>query len=151
MELQDFNNMRRINRCLNKQLLTICQQAVQLDDLNLKLSKYLPAQIREHCKIGSFTKGALLIITDDPVWATELRYCIPALRDTLRKEAGLYQLISIKIEVAANQVSIATKQPAAAIKPLSTVARNTLLNAGETCTFPPLKEALLHLAGFIEK
>ena len=143
-----FGIMRRINRCLNKQLLDLCQRAVQLDDLNLKLGQYLPPTLREHCSVGSFNKGCLLVVTSNPNLATELRYYLPTLRDRLRAEAGLYQLISIKIQIIADQYSQSRQSIAKARTPqLSDSAKNSVHRAGELCTYPPLKEILFRLAG----
>lgn len=137
--------MRRINRCFNKQILSLCQQTVQLDDLNLKLKQLLPPTLQEHCRAGSFNKGCLLIIINKPTVATELRYFIPTLRDTLRSEAGLYQLSSIKIQINADHYP--QNKPVSNKKPeLSTSARDAVRNAGDLCSYPPLKEILFRLA-----
>ncbi|WP_019215256.1 DUF721 domain-containing protein [Legionella tunisiensis] len=92
--------MRPINRCLNPQLLAICQRAIQLDELNSKLKLYLTPPLSEHCQVGSFNKGCLMLTVTNAAWATELRYSLPVLRDKLRQEAGIYQLTSIKIHIA---------------------------------------------------
>ena len=84
--------MRRINRCLNPRLVEICQRTRQLEALNSAIKQCLPYALKEHCQVGSFNKGCLIIVVSDPAWASELRYSIPELRDTLRSEAGLYQL-----------------------------------------------------------
>lgn len=139
--------MRRINRCLNKQILNLCQQTIQLDELNLKLAQLLPDTLVEHCRAGSFTKGCLLLVTNKPAIATELRYFLPTLRDTLRTEAGLYQLTSIKIQINAEQYSPNKSSESSTAKPeLSSSARDAMRNAGELCSWPPLKEVLFRLA-----
>ncbi|KTD33193.1 hypothetical protein Lnau_2841 [Legionella nautarum] len=136
--------IRPINRCLNAQLLTICQQAVQLDELNRKLKDHLPSPLGNHCQAGSFNKGCLLITTSNASWATELRYTVPDLRDKLRKE-GLYQLTSIKIAVIDQVDQIIADKQAKQTK-LSSSARDNIRTASELCTYPPLKIALDHLA-----
>lgn len=139
--------MRRINRCLNKQILNLCQQTIQLDELNLKLLQFLPANLAEHCRAGSFNKGCLLLVISKPAIATELRYFLPTLRDALRTEAGLYQLSSIKIQINAEQYSQGKSSDNTITKPkLSANARETVRNAGELCSWPPLKEILFRLA-----
>lgn len=142
--------MRLISRCLNNQLQDICQRAIQLDELNHKLKQYLPESLAEHCQIASLTKGCLLITTSSAVWATELNYCRPELRDRLRREAGLYQLTSIKIAVVEPLISpikIRNKK-----KPeLTSAARQNIQELGERCGYEPLKEALYHLAGKDDK
>ena len=140
--------MRRVNHCLNKQLLDICQQAVWLDKLNLKLAELLPEHLRAHCKVGSFNRGCLVLVTDKPAMTTELRYSLPALRDALRGDAGLYQLLSIKIHVDTGEYQ--QRKGKLAGSGLSDTARDAIKTAGETCSWPPLKEALLRLAGRVE-
>lgn len=93
--------MRHITRCLNTQLADICQRAIKLEELNAKVVHHLPEHLRERCRVGSFTKSCLVLITNDSVWATQLRYALPELRDKLRSEAGIHQLASIKVTVHA--------------------------------------------------
>lgn len=139
--------MRRINRCLNKQILTLCQQSIQLDELNLKLTQFLPTNLAEHCRAGSFSKGCLLLVISKPAIATELRYFLPTLRDALRTEAGLYQLSSIKIQINAEQYPQNKSSGSSKAKPeLSSNARDAVRNAGELCSWPPLKDILFRLA-----
>lgn len=137
--------MRRIKECLNPRLLEICQHTVQLSTLNATLKTYLHAPLAEHCQIGHFSKGCLLITTTSSAWATELRYSLPDLRDKLRKEADLHQLASIKIQVAdSNQPInfIKTKNKTT----LSSNAQAIIQTAAEQFTYLPLKQALQKLA-----
>ena len=136
--------MRRINRCLNTQLLDICQRTVQLEELNSKLLGYLPQVLQEHCHVGSFNRGCLVIVVSDSVWASQLRYSIPELRDKLRGEAGIYQLSSIKVAIASTEKIHSTKRPPSAL--LSSKAREVIIASGEQCNYLPLKKALQKLA-----
>ena len=136
--------MRRINRYLNTRLVEICKRTLQLEELNLKLSEFLPATHQKHCHVGSFTHGCLVIVVSDPVWASELRYNIPELRDKLRKEAGIYQLSSIKLMVATSEAPQTTKQ--LNTPKLSSNARQAIYSGGNQCDYQPLKNALLQLA-----
>lgn len=140
--------MRRINRCLNKQLADLYQQAIQLDELNHQLALYLPPTLRTGCSIGSFIKGCLVIVASNAGVATELRYYLPTLRDQLRKEAGLYQLLSIKVQMVTTLSPhiTTTNRKASTSHQLSSLARNAARNASDLCTYPPLKDALLRLA-----
>ena len=140
--------MQRISNCFNKQLYEICKTAIFLDDLNRKISLFLPENLREHCSVGSFNKGCLIIVTSKPAFATELRYLLPSLRDELRKKADLYQLISIQVQIAADlHPKITTEDKTATAEnstesKLSTTARKSIQNAAEACTYEPLKEVL---------
>lgn len=121
--------MRRINRCLNRQLLTVCQQAIQLDEISSKLHKYLPENLRNNCRVGSFNKGCLILVTNNAIWATELRYCLPTLRDSLRRDAGLYQLTSIKINIMVeSRLNTAGLKQKTQEYQMSDIARDTLSN-----------------------
>lgn len=136
--------MRRLAQCLNPRLTEICKRAIQLEELNSKIYTYLPTSLQKHCHVGSFTNGCLVIIVNDAVWASELRYSLPDLRDALRKEAGIYQLSSIKINVA----MVETTTPAVKANnftSLSTQARETITACGDECSYEPLKQALTHL------
>lgn len=135
--------MRRITQCLNTRLIEICKRAVQLEELNSKLYAYLPLSLQEHCHVGSFTGGCLIIVVSNAVWASELRYSLPALRDTLRKEAGIYQLSSIKVTVATLEATPSAKDNLSLS--LSSKAREAIIACGEQCSYEPLKRALAQL------
>lgn len=142
--LRGINMIRPINRCLNPQLLNLCQQAIQLDELNCKVKAHLPTPLNNYCQVAAFNHGCLILRAQNAAWATELRYRLPELRDQLRK-AGLYQLISIKIALA----EFDPQQPhnkSSNKTTLSAAARRQIRNAGELCSYEPLRDALIHLA-----
>ena len=137
--------MRHITRCLNPKLAEMCQRAIKLEELNAKINNYLPEELRDQCHVGSFNNSCLVLVTTDPVWASQLRYSLPELRDKLRREAGIHQLASIKITVS-NDINTTThKLPQAPT--LSDKARSIILSGGEQCSYPPLKKALQHMVG----
>ena len=117
--------MRHITRGLNNQLAELCQRAIKLEELNAKIYGYLPEALREQCHVGSFNNSCLVLVTRDPVWASQLRYALPELRDKLRREAGIHQLASIKITVSTEANTIGTAKPAVAPK-LTNKAKESL-------------------------
>lgn len=137
--------MRRVNQCLNPKLAEIIQGALLLKELNTKLVDYLPIHLREHFFVGSFNQGCLVLVTSDPVWASQLRYHLPELRDQLRQKAGIYQLASIKINVSADTLT-QVPTPRKTFPPLSKKACETILAGSEQCEYDPLKQALKQLA-----
>ncbi len=137
--------MRSINRCLNKQLTELCQRSVQLEELSSKLAQLLPKDLAGECKVGSFNKGCLILTTTNAAWASQLRYAIPELRDKLRKEAGMYQLSSIKIAVVEPVISY-EKPVQQKTHQLSEKAKATIISESHQCNYEPLQKALLHLA-----
>jgi len=137
--------MRSINRCLNKQLADICRRSVQLEELSGKVMHLLPSNLSSNCQVGSFNKGCLILTTTNAVWASQLRYALPELRDKLRKDAGMYQLTSIKVTVT-EQVASSKNDAQPVIHELSEKAKATIISESEQCSYQPLKKALLHLA-----
>ena len=91
--------MRKISHCLNPALTSICKRAIELESLTVMIQAYLPEHCRGACSVGSFNKGCLTLVLNDPKWASELRYRLPELRDQLRQNQGLYQLGSIKLGI----------------------------------------------------
>lgn len=137
--------MKSIRNCLNKQLVDLCQQSMQLEELSNKVSQLLPANLAQNCLVGSFNKGRLILTTYDAVWASQIRYAIPDLRDKLRKEAGMYQLMSIEVKVAEPIAGLPLKTPQAKHS-LSDKAKATIISESQACAYQPLKKALIHLA-----
>jgi len=137
--------IRSINKCLNVQLLDICQRAIQLDELNEKIKTFLPLPLSDYCQVANFNQGCLLISVKNAAWATELRYLLPELRDKLRA-AGLYRLTSIKIALADCE-ALPSQENVANNPVLSAAARANILTTSELCSYQPLREALCHLAG----
>ena len=133
--------MHPIQRCLNPKLIAICKKSIQIEGLNDKVNGYLPAELKTHCTVASFTQGCLSLIVDDPVWASSLRFMLPEMRDKLRAHAGMYQLISIKITV--KTYSSSNINPKAKTgRGLSDQARNIITHSSEQCSYEPLKKAL---------
>lgn len=136
--------MKRIGACLNPQLQTLSKRALQIDTINRQVLTYLPPELQAHCQAGSFSNGCLVLYTTDSVWATQLRYYIPELRDKLRRDAGLHQLGSIKISLAEPMAKrTAAKQKKSRI---SSRAQAAITESATHCSYEPLQEAMLKLA-----
>jgi hypothetical protein len=74
-------------------------QAIKFEELSAIVTQYIPPDLQAYCQVGSLRAGILILITPDPVWATQLRYMAPELRERLRTEAKLYQIITVQIKV----------------------------------------------------
>lgn len=135
--------MKPISHCLNKQLTTLCQSAHLLEQLSQQVSQFLPEDLAQHTQVGSFSKGSLTLTTHDANWASQLRFAIPELRDKLRKEAGLYQLSSIKIQVTHPEKFEKIKT---STKPLlSEKTKALILQESHQLQYAPLRQALERL------
>ncbi len=140
--------MRKITQCLNPMLTTVCARAIELESLTAIIQGTFSAHATARCRVASFNKGCLLLVVDNAIDATELRYQLPALRDYLRKHVGLHQLVTIKINVATDVNLTHPVQPKPKTQPsqLSTQARATLLASSKRCDYQPLRDALARLA-----
>ena len=138
--------MRRITNCLSPSLTTLCKRAIELESLTSIVQGYLPETNRVQCSVGSFNKGCLVLIARDPVWASELRYSLPGLRDHLRRHAGLHQLITIKINLALKGITLKPQSTQHTDSPvLSERTRQHIQASGDQCVYSPLKHALNRL------
>jgi hypothetical protein len=136
--------MRLIKNCINKQLVSLCQRSVQLEELHNKISQLLPCELAKGCQVSNFDKGCLTITTTDASWASQLRYLVFELRDKLRT-GGLPQLLAIKINLV--EPLIHYEKHHSRIKPsLSAKAKVTIIQESRQCNYPPLRQALLNLA-----
>lgn len=148
IELEQTNIMRKITQCFNTPLASIYKQASQLDDL----TRLVQGHLKKHddaavpCTVSRFTNGCLILAVDDPVWAAQLRFELPNLRDKLRQE-GLHQLTSIRINLL--PATPAAKPPKK--KPrdtyISNHAKQAIHESAAHCSYGPLKEALERLCG----
>jgi hypothetical protein len=136
--------MRHITKCLNAKLADLCERNIQIETLNLMLKNYLPQELQANCAVGSFNRGCLVLIIKDPVWATQLRFMLPELRDKLRKDAGLYQLSSINIQAFIEPTIKITKKIKS--RTLSSKARVAINNTALQCSYEPLQKALQKLS-----
>ena len=139
--------MKHIARCLNNKLIGLCEKTLELEWLNTLMTKYLPEDLHVHCKVGSFNRGCLLLVIDDPIWSTKLRFLLPELRDQLRKEANLYKLVSIKIQVLMpikETISPKSKYN------ISSNAYENIIKSAQQCSYEPLKKALYALGDHIK-
>lgn len=93
--------MRPISHCLNAELLQLCRQALDREEMTEILRTHLPSALAPHCEVSSYEKGCLHLFVL-PAWVTALRFELPQLRDSLRKKSQWYQLLSIKITVSSS-------------------------------------------------
>ena len=136
--------MRLISHYLDQELQDIFAHAKKMLALSDEVKKYLPPHLIKHFAVSNFNKGCLLLNTNNAVWASELRYYLPTLRDQLRKKSGLYQLTNIKIIVVNHSLYEPTKKKFE--HHLSSVTRGIIYNAGTQCNYKPLRDALYKLA-----
>ena len=140
--------MRPITHCLNRQLQVIGLKVMELDKLTQYVLKLLPDTLRTCCTVGSFQQGRLLIHISDHAHATELRYLLPQLRDALRKDVNLYQLITIEIRIldGIKKIDAIHTTP----QQLSAQTQSIIMHLSTYCSYAPLKQALAKLASTVK-
>lgn len=141
--------MKKIIHCLNDKLNNIIDSTEQVKQINRLLTQSLPAPLNQHCRASSFQSGILYLELDNPSLATEIRYLIPELRNHLRSNHRMYDLISIKASFNANK---SPTKPKNKIKPVESGAKaaNTI-RQHLTGLDDPLSHALKQLASTLEQ
>ncbi len=134
--------MRQITQCLNSSLASIYQEAAELNTLTALVCEQLQENIP--CHVSRFSKGCLTLTVEDAVWAAQLRYELPTLRDQLRK-AGLHHLISIRISLAPHNIHPLLRRYKKRSPQFSKQAKQVICESAEACSYPPLKAALERL------
>lgn len=87
--------MKTLNEISTGSLSGIFLKVEQLKQLQQQVENYLPEELKTHCHVANFREGVLVFAVENAAWTTKLRYMLPTLLGTLRKEAKLHQLISI--------------------------------------------------------
>ena len=134
--------MRQITQCFNATLASIYQEITQLKALTALVHAYLARHEAVPCEVSRFSHGTLVLAVKDSVWATKLRYELPALRDHLRT-AGLHQLTTIRIHLSPAAHLPLKKKPQGPL--LSEQAKHIISDSATHGTHAPLKAALKRL------
>ncbi len=73
--------------------------------LRSSLPGYLETPLREHCNVANYRGGILTLRADSAVWATRLRYSIPEILESIRKNPMPVNVRSIRVLVSPEQTS----------------------------------------------
>ena len=92
--------MKKAVNCINPELIKLYSNSAKLEKITSLIATQLPKHLQGKVFAASFNKGVLLLSSEQPAHASELRYLIPNLRNTLRNTEGLYHLVSIKIMIS---------------------------------------------------
>ena len=140
------NIMRSIRNCLNKQLTELCQHSLQLEEWSNKVALLLPQNLAKECRVGGFNKGCLVLTTTDSSWASLLRYAIPELIVEQTKKRSWNVSIVLNQSDMVEPIVNYEKPNLEITHTLSEKAKATIMSESQSCTYQPLKKALLHLA-----
>ena len=139
--------MRRITQCFNTPLAAIYKQASQLEALTTLVQNYFKKTQHASvpCTVSRFTNGCLILAVDDPVWAAQLRFELPNLRDKLRQE-GLHQLTSIQINMLPATPAAKPPEKKDRDASISNDAKRNIRESAAHCSYAPLQEVLQRLS-----
>jgi hypothetical protein len=135
--------MRQITQCFTHALSSIYKEAAQLKALTALVQEQLGQSQPVPCQVSRFSEGCLVLTVEDAVFAAQLRYELPTLRDQLRK-AGLHHLTSIRIYLSPGTTQKAFKKHKKA-PILSNQAKKTIRESAKHCSYRPLQDALERL------
>jgi hypothetical protein len=107
------------------------------------LRKTLGADVGAHCRAGGLTGGRLVLLADSPVWATRIRYAVPALLERLGEEGGIPVR---EIQVRVGRAGKARETVSRRARPLGEETARNLRETAEAVGDEGLRSALLRLA-----
>ena len=140
---------RAITDLLAEQFSGPVEQAIQrgrkLGQLSRFIQKLLVPELAAHCQLLNLRQGVLIMSCDSTVWATRLRYQVPALLESLRQQDSLRDLVDIQIRV--NPVVTAPQQATRRRASLSAEAAYCVQQCAESIDDSGLRQALEQLAG----
>jgi len=122
----------------------VIQRGKKLQQLTRWIQTLMDPELAAHLQVVNLRDSSLIVACDSTVWATRLRYEIPALLHAMRKHPGLSDLADIKIRIQpAEQRPL--QQPKRHAK-LSVDAANCVQQCAESISDPSLRGALEQLA-----
>jgi len=86
-------------------------EAEQLARLCESWSRAVDAPLRDHALPIGYQNGTLIIHTTSAVWASKIRHQHKALRERLRRQAGLEALVELRIRVRPPQTLSQPRRP----------------------------------------
>ncbi len=78
---------------------TLIHRARHLEQLTTELQNYIRPPLSQHCAVTNFNTETLVLHTDSPVWATQLRYRSPDILKYMQGQRGLETLRTVRIRV----------------------------------------------------
>ncbi len=128
----------------SKKLKGLIAKAKLLEQLNQVIYSLLTVDLKPHCYVANIRQNQLIIATDSAVWATQLRYQVSTLLDTIRDVVP--SIANIKISVQARSKAI--EQPKVNIEQRH-ISKNTAIqleSCADNITNEHLRQALKKLA-----
>ena len=107
-----------------------------------RVRKFLPTDLAPHLSAALQDGEQLILFTESPVWATRLRFVVPALRVSLAP----LQKIKIRVVPAGGSPTRARVKTGLRVRTLSRQSADQVRNIAATVSDPHLSQALRRLA-----
>lgn len=107
---------------------------------------YLPLSLRGKCEVIKYQENTLHILVQSSVWATQLRYQIPHLKQQLLQHPELEQLEAIRYRVARAPRTEAPRKQPRPMKRLTPDNADLIRDTAESVEDPAIRESLLKLS-----
>jgi hypothetical protein len=104
----------------------------------------LPQNLAAHCLHASLEEGALVVVTDSPVWGARLRFLSPELQRSLPTHCGRVARVRIRVQPASDSPG-PDHDGTARLRMSPSVARH-LLDAAESASDDRIAAAFRRLA-----
>ena len=93
----------------------ICNHIEKINELQIKLGKYLDSRLKQHVVVADYQQKTLVLHTDSAAWAAKLRYNTPDILAAFKGD--LPGIRTIRIKVAPADTPIRTSRQTAKVSP----------------------------------
>ena len=96
----------------------------------------------EHCSVARIENERVVVVADGAVWASRMRYMVPALRAHFAHYLGVTATLAVEIKVHSSPVVPQVREA----RPLTDTSRATISETADALPPGRLREALERLA-----
>jgi len=127
----------------SKHLQRLAQFSNQLTELSALVQSCLPMPLQGHCQAVNIRGKSLVLQTESPAWASQLRYYMPAMLSTLtHHRCNHIEKIHIRIKPLSALAAPDTRRGL----DISSKSATLITSLADTTPHSKLKESLLRLA-----
>lgn len=123
-------------------LANLLRTAQSLRRATASLQGVLDPVFLDHCAVARIENARVVVVADSAVWASRMRYMVPALRAHFTDYLGLATELAVEIKVHTTPV-VAQVQEA---RPLTDTSRATISETAQALPPGKLRDALERLA-----
>lgn len=142
----DKNKFKSIHSLINDQseiLHALTTHTTRITKLQSKIRSEMGPPLSEHLIIANYSNKTLTIHTENPAWASKLRFNIPNILKISQSKCGLAELSTIRIKVIPSDSN--KEKPDRKLK-LSEQSKEMIRKTAETTKDNKLRSVLLRLS-----